>query len=171
MTLQKELFTSTKQVNDSRPRFESSFRLLSSQLGSPPAQSNKGHQRKLGGKGCVSGGEQKEGAGRPTRRWLSSLARLGIGLARRQMNVSREAGFARRALASASPACPQPAAPAEFRGAGRVRTFLSLSQAAQPDTWGQDYRSHHACEAGGRRGTEGRKGKQGEEENLTCWQR
>ncbi|KAI5947978.1 Ras-related protein Rab-19 [Manis javanica] len=87
------------------------------------------------------------------------------------MNVSREAGFARRALASASPACPQPAAPAEFRGAGRVRTFLSLSQAAQPDTWGQDYRSHHACEAGGRRGTEGRKGKQGEEENLTCWQR
>ncbi|KAK2498776.1 hypothetical protein MC885_008051 [Smutsia gigantea] len=51
--------------------------------------------------------------------------------------------------------CPQPAAPAELGGGGRVCTFLSLSQAAQPDTWGQDYRSHHACEAGGRRGTEG----------------
>lgn len=103
VTPQKELFTSTKQVNDSRPRFESSFKLLSSQLGTPrPAK--QGTSAKTGGKGCISGGEQKEGAGRPTRRWLSSLARLGIGLARRQMNVRREAGFARRALAGASPA-------------------------------------------------------------------
>ena len=37
---------------------------------------------------------------------------------------------------------------------GRVDTFLSLSQATKPDTWGQNYSSHHASrqeEEGARR--------------------
>lgn len=46
-------------------------------------------------------------------------------------------------LASASPAlCTQRQLRAQGRWEGFA--FLSLSQAAKPDTWGQNYSSHHA---------------------------
>ena len=71
-------------------------------------------------------------------------------------------------VARTSPRALYPvAAPPDGGGGGdggKVYTFLSVSRATKPDTWGTELQFPPHLEAGGRRGTEGQKEKQEKEQ-------